>query len=89
LKLFLQFDKEYLIIPLESMAIYGIMQEIDEFINFKRNQRTFALMEHRNSVRFLGKQPNLIVNQGSIRETSIGRNHVSRLFVVKLGQDTV
>jgi hypothetical protein len=41
-KLFLQFDKEYLVIPLESMTIYGIMQEVDEFIDFKRNQRNLV-----------------------------------------------
>jgi hypothetical protein len=39
LELFLELDKEYLVVPLESMAIYDIMQEIDEFINFERNCR--------------------------------------------------
>jgi hypothetical protein len=42
IELFLQFDKEHLIIPLESMVIYGIIQEIDEFIDFKRNQRNLV-----------------------------------------------
>jgi hypothetical protein len=33
MKVFLQFDNEYLIIPMESMFIYGI----DNYINLKRN----------------------------------------------------
>jgi hypothetical protein len=45
------------------------------------------MKDHENLVRFLGEQPNLIVNQGSIRETSIGRNHVSRSQIVELNQD--
>jgi hypothetical protein len=58
LELFLQFDKEYLIISLELMAIYGIMQEIDEFINFRKNQRNLVedekswIFKQKNPVRF-------------------------------------
>jgi hypothetical protein len=29
IQMFLQFDKEYLILPLEAMPIYGIMIELD------------------------------------------------------------
>jgi hypothetical protein len=37
--MFLQFDKEYLILPLEAMPIYGLMIEVDEYIDMKRGQR--------------------------------------------------
>jgi hypothetical protein len=33
MKVFLQFDNEYLIIPMESMPIYGIMPEVDNYID--------------------------------------------------------
>jgi hypothetical protein len=46
-------------------------------------------MEHRNLFRYLGKQPNLIVNQESIRKNLIGRNHVSRSPLVELGQNRI
>jgi hypothetical protein len=36
IQMFLQFDKEYLILPLEAMPIYGIMIELDEYIDMKR-----------------------------------------------------
>jgi hypothetical protein len=49
LELFLQFDKEYLVIPLESVVIYGIMQEVDEIFDFKRNQRNFLEDENHGS----------------------------------------
>jgi hypothetical protein len=92
------------------MEIYGIRQEVDEFIDFKRiqknlvenerpwtfeqrnsweSERTLTIMEYRNPVRHLGKQSNLIVNQESIRETSIGRNHVSRPPLVELSQERI
>jgi hypothetical protein len=38
IQVFLQFDKEYLVFPLESIPIYGIIPEIDEYIDIKRNQ---------------------------------------------------
>jgi hypothetical protein len=43
--MFLQFDKEYLILPLEATPIYGIMIELDEHIDVKRSQRHFVLAE--------------------------------------------
>jgi hypothetical protein len=39
IQMFLQFDKEYLILPLEAVPIYGIMIELDEYIDARRNQR--------------------------------------------------
>jgi hypothetical protein len=39
IQMFLQFDKEYLILLLEAMPIYGIMIELDEYIDTKRSQR--------------------------------------------------
>jgi hypothetical protein len=43
--MFLQFDKEYLILPLEAMPTYGIMIELDEYIDTKRSQRHLVLAE--------------------------------------------
>jgi hypothetical protein len=45
IQMFLQFDKEYLILPLEAIPIYGIMIELDEYIDTKRNQRHLGLAE--------------------------------------------
>jgi hypothetical protein len=45
IQMFLQFDKEYLILSLEAIPIYGIMIELDEYINAKRNQRHLVLAE--------------------------------------------
>jgi hypothetical protein len=41
----LQFDEEYLIFPLEIMPIYGIMIEIDEYMDARRNQQYFVSAE--------------------------------------------
>jgi hypothetical protein len=38
IKILLQFDREYWIIPVECMPIYGIMQELDNYIYSKRNR---------------------------------------------------
>jgi hypothetical protein len=38
LKVFLQFDSEYWIIPVECMPVYEIMLEFDNYIDFKRNR---------------------------------------------------
>jgi hypothetical protein len=38
IKVFLQFDSEYLIIPMECMPIYGIIPELDNYIDSKRNR---------------------------------------------------
>jgi hypothetical protein len=38
IQMFLQFEKEYLLLPLEAMPIYGIMIELDEYIDAKRSQ---------------------------------------------------
>jgi hypothetical protein len=43
IQMFLQFDKEFLI--LEEMPIYGIMIELDEYIDTKRGQRHFEFAE--------------------------------------------
>jgi hypothetical protein len=45
IQMFSQFDKEYLIIPLEAMPIFGIMIEIDEYIDTRRNWRHLVLAE--------------------------------------------
>jgi hypothetical protein len=45
IQMFLQFDKEFLILPLEAMPIYGIMIELDEYIDTKRGQRHLELAE--------------------------------------------
>jgi hypothetical protein len=45
IQMFLQFDKEYLILSLEAMAIYGIMIEIDAYIDTKRNRWHLILAE--------------------------------------------
>jgi hypothetical protein len=45
IQMFLQFNKEYLIFPLEAMPIYGIMIEMDEYLKTRRNQQYFLLAE--------------------------------------------
>jgi hypothetical protein len=45
IQMFLQFHKEYIIFPLEAMPIYGIMIEVDEYIDARRNQRHLVLVE--------------------------------------------
>jgi hypothetical protein len=46
-EIFLQFDKKYLILPLESMLIYSLIQEIDDVIDLRRNQRHLCESERR------------------------------------------
>jgi hypothetical protein len=38
IRIFLQFNSEYWITPVEYMPVYGIMQELDNYINSKRNR---------------------------------------------------
>jgi hypothetical protein len=38
IKMFLQFDSEYWIIPVECMPIYGIIPELDIYIDAKKNR---------------------------------------------------
>jgi hypothetical protein len=38
MKILLQFDSEYWIIPVECMPVYGIMQELDNYIDSTRNR---------------------------------------------------
>jgi hypothetical protein len=45
IQMFLQFDKKYLILPLEAMPIYGIMIKLDEYIDAKKSQRHLVLAE--------------------------------------------
>jgi hypothetical protein len=45
IQMFLQFDKAYLILPLETMPIYGIMIGLDEYIDMKRSQRHLGVAE--------------------------------------------
>jgi hypothetical protein len=45
MKVFLQFENEYLIIPMETMPTYGIMPEVDNYIDSKRNQHPLTHME--------------------------------------------
>jgi hypothetical protein len=45
IQMFLQLDKEYLILPLEAMPIYGIMIELNKYIDIKKNQRHLGLAE--------------------------------------------
>jgi hypothetical protein len=45
IQMFLQFDKAYLILPLETMLIYGIMTDLDEYIDIKRNQKHLKIAE--------------------------------------------
>jgi hypothetical protein len=43
--MFLQFDKEYLIFSLEAIPIYGIMIEMEEYIDARRNQQYLMLVK--------------------------------------------
>jgi uncharacterized short protein YbdD (DUF466 family) len=45
IKTFLQFDSEYLIIPIKYMQVYGIMPELDNYIDSKRNRHPLTYME--------------------------------------------
>jgi hypothetical protein len=45
IKVFLQFDSEYWIIHVEYMPVYGVMPELDNHINFKRNRRPLIYIE--------------------------------------------
>jgi hypothetical protein len=45
IQMFLQFDKAYLILPLETMPIYGIMIDLNEYIDMKRSQRHLGVAE--------------------------------------------
>jgi hypothetical protein len=45
IKVFLQFDSEYWIILVECMPIYGIMPELDNYIDSKRNRRPLIYIE--------------------------------------------
>jgi hypothetical protein len=45
IKVFLQFDSEYLIIPMECMPIYGIILELDSYIDSKRNPHPLTYVE--------------------------------------------
>jgi hypothetical protein len=45
IQMFLQFDKEYLMLPLEAMPIYDIMIELDDYIDAKRSQQHLVLAE--------------------------------------------
>jgi hypothetical protein len=44
-KAFLRFDSEYWIIPVECMPMYGIMLELDSYIDSKRNRRPLTYIE--------------------------------------------
>jgi hypothetical protein len=45
LKMFLQFDSEYWIMPVECMPIYGIMEELDIYIDAKKNRQPLTHIE--------------------------------------------
>jgi hypothetical protein len=45
IKVFLQFDSEYWIIPVECMPMYGIMPELDNYIDSKRNRCPLTYIE--------------------------------------------
>jgi hypothetical protein len=45
LKVLLQFDSEYWIFLVECMPIYGIMQELDIYIDAKKNRRPLTRIE--------------------------------------------
>jgi hypothetical protein len=41
----LQFDSEYLIMPVECMPVYGIIPELDIYIDVKKNRRPLTQVE--------------------------------------------
>jgi hypothetical protein len=43
--MFLQFDSEYWIMPIECMLVYGIIPELDIYIDAKKNRRPLTQME--------------------------------------------
>jgi hypothetical protein len=45
LKMFLQFNSEYWIFPVECMPIYRLIQEVDIYIDAKRNKRPLTHIE--------------------------------------------
>jgi hypothetical protein len=45
MKIPLQFDSEYLIMPIECMTIYGIIQELDIYIDAKSNRQPLTRIE--------------------------------------------
>jgi hypothetical protein len=45
LKVLLQFDSEYWIFPVECMPIYGIIPELDIYIDAKKNRCPLSCME--------------------------------------------
>jgi hypothetical protein len=45
IQIFLQFNKEYLIFSLEAIPIYGIIIEMDEYMDARRNQRHLMLVD--------------------------------------------
>jgi hypothetical protein len=45
IKMFLQFDSEYWIMPVECMPIYGIIPELDIYIDAKKNRQPLTQME--------------------------------------------
>jgi hypothetical protein len=45
IKVFLQFDSGYWIIPVECMLVYGIMLELDNYIDSKRNRHPLTYIE--------------------------------------------
>jgi hypothetical protein len=45
MKILLQFDSEYWIIPVECIPVYGIMQELDNYIDSKRNRHPLMYIE--------------------------------------------
>jgi hypothetical protein len=100
---------QMLILPLEAMPIYGIMIELDVYIDAKRSQRHLGLAErewmfeqrqlwqlerhnafkkNRMPARFIGRQPNLIINN-LIRETSLNNNSVSTSPLRDFSQDNI
>jgi hypothetical protein len=45
IKIFLQFDSEYWITPVEYIPVYGIMKELDNYVDSKRNRCPLTHLE--------------------------------------------
>jgi hypothetical protein len=45
IKIFLQFDSEYWLTPVEYIPVYGIMQELDNYVDSKRNRCPLTHLE--------------------------------------------
>jgi hypothetical protein len=87
IKVFLQFDSEYLIIPMECMPVYGIIPEVEnrrpltymekEWIFDHRqaweHEKDLALIEGCPLVRFIAKQPN-VIRDSLIKKLSVNMN---------------